>query len=181
MLYSSPWSNGPAVTSEMFVKIWESLNAAYVKFGGDSYFPTKITTPTFHEDLKNYSVWGGATMLAGFPFTFIFLMHIVPHIKCWIWIEHISQTTHWILMKFGQGMHNIMKNNRGTFQLNSVHGFRENDHHHLQPIHIFLEIRDVGLSKFFVWRCIRMIITFLQNFSPTQFVFFEILVQEVQL
>ena len=68
---------------------------------------------------------GGATMLAGFPFTFIFLMHIVPHIKCWIWIEHISQTTHWILMKLGQGMHNIMKNKYGKFQLNPMHGFRK--------------------------------------------------------
>ena len=58
MLYSSLWSNGPAVTSEMFVKIWESLNTAYVKFGGDGYFPTKITTPTFHVDMKIYSVWG---------------------------------------------------------------------------------------------------------------------------
>ena len=53
-------------------------------------------------------------------------------------------------MKSGKGMHNIMKNNRGKFQLNSVHDFRENDHHHLHPIHIFIEIRDVGLSNF--WR-----------------------------
>ena len=58
---------------------------------------------------------GGATMLVGFPFTFIFLMRIVPRIKCWIWIEHISQTTHWILMKFGQRIHNIMKNKYVSF------------------------------------------------------------------
>ena len=51
-------------------------------------------------------------------------------------------------MKFGQRMHNIMKNKRGKFQLNLVHGFEENDHHHLQPIRIFLKIRDVGLSNF---------------------------------
>ena len=44
---------------------------------------------------------GGATMLAAFSFTFIIWMHIVLHIKCRIWIEHISQTTNWILMKFG--------------------------------------------------------------------------------
>ena len=87
-------------------------------------------------------------MLAAFSFTFIILMHIVLHIKCRIGIEHISQTTNWILMKFTQGMHNIMKNNRGKFQLNPVHGFRENDHHHLQPIRIFLEICDMGLSNF---------------------------------
>ena len=65
---------------------------------------------------------GGATMLTVF---FIILMHIVLHIKCWILIEHISQTTNWILMKFGQGMHNSMMNNRGKFQLNPVHGFQE--------------------------------------------------------
>ena len=53
-------------------------------------------------------------------------------------------------MKFRQGMHNIMKNNHGNFQLNPVHGFWENEHNHLQPIRIFLEIRDVGLSNF--WR-----------------------------
>ena len=46
----------------------------------------------------------------------------------------------WILMKFGNRMHNIMKNNRGKFQLNPVHGFQENDHHHLQPMRIFLKI-----------------------------------------
>ena len=53
-------------------------------------------------------------------------------------------------MKFGKRMKNIMKNNHGNFQLNPVYGFRENDHNHLQPIRIFLEIRDVGLSNF--WR-----------------------------
>ena len=47
-------------------------------------------------------------------------------------------------------MHNIMKNNRGKFKINTVHGFRENGHNHLQPICIFLEIRDVDLSDF--WR-----------------------------
>ena len=41
-----------------------------------------------------------------------------------------------------------MKNNRGKFQLNPVHGFRENGHNHLYPIRICLKIRDVGLSKF---------------------------------
>ena len=44
-------------------------------------------------------------------------------------------------------MDNIRMNKRGKFQLNLGHGFWENDHHHLQPIHIFLEIRDVGLSN----------------------------------
>ena len=93
---------------------------------------------------------GGATMLAAFSFTFIILMHIVLHIKCQIWIEHISQTTNFILMKFGHGMHNIMKNIRDKFHLNLVHVFQENDHHHLQLVRIFLEIRDVSLSNF--WR-----------------------------
>ena len=51
-------------------------------------------------------------------------------------------------MKFRQGMHNIIKNNHGNVQLNLVHGFWENDYHHLQPIRIFLKIRDVGSSKF---------------------------------
>ena len=41
-----------------------------------------------------------------------------------------------------------MKDKYGKFQLNPVHGFRENDHHHLQPICIFLEIRDVDFSEF---------------------------------
>ena len=45
-------------------------------------------------------------------------------------------------------MYNIMNNNRGKFQLNQVYGFRENDYHHLQPIRIFLKIRDVGSSNF---------------------------------
>ena len=43
-----------------------------------------------------------------------------------------------------------MMNNRAKFQLNPVHDFRENGHHHLHSIHIFPEIRDVGLSNF--WR-----------------------------
>ena len=51
-------------------------------------------------------------------------------------------------MKFGQGMHNIVNNKRGKFQLNPMHGVRENDHHHLSPICIFLKIRDVGVSEF---------------------------------
>ena len=51
-------------------------------------------------------------------------------------------------MKFGQGMNNIIKKKHGQFQLNPVHGFWENDHNHIEPICIFLEIRDVGLSKF---------------------------------
>ena len=51
-------------------------------------------------------------------------------------------------MKFGKGMHNNVMNSRGKFQLKQVHGFRENDHHHLQPIIIFLKIRDVGSSNF---------------------------------
>ena len=45
-------------------------------------------------------------------------------------------------------MNNIRMNKHGKFQLNQVHGFQENDHHHLQPIHIFIEIRYVGLSNF---------------------------------
>ena len=51
-------------------------------------------------------------------------------------------------MKFVQEMHSNMLNNRGKFQLNQVYVFQENDYHHLQPIRIFLEIRDVGLSNF---------------------------------
>ena len=53
-------------------------------------------------------------------------------------------------MKFGQGMHNSMMNNRGKFQLNQVYGFQENDYHHLHPIRIFLKICDVG-SFNFLW------------------------------
>ena len=52
-------------------------------------------------------------------------------------------------MKFLHEMNNIMKNNHAKFQLIPVHNCRENDLHHLQPIHIFLKIRDVGLSN--VW------------------------------
>ena len=51
-------------------------------------------------------------------------------------------------MKFGQGMYDSMMNNHGKFQPNPVHIFQENEHHHLQPIRIFLKIRDVGLSNF---------------------------------
>ena len=58
------------------------------------------------------------------------------------------QTVSLFFLKFGQEMHNIMNNNLGKFQLNPVHGFQENDHHHLPPIRIFLEIRDVSLSNF---------------------------------
>ena len=61
---------------------------------------------------------------------------------------HILQLVGWRLMKFVQGMNNIMNNKLGNFYLNIVHGFRENDHHHLQPICIVLKIRDVGFSNF---------------------------------
>ena len=53
-------------------------------------------------------------------------------------------------MKFGKGMHKIMKNNHGNFYLNPVHGLRENGLNNLYPICIFIEIHDVGLSNF--WR-----------------------------
>ena len=39
-------------------------------------------------------------------------------------------------------------NKRGKFQLNPVHSFLEIGHNHLQPIFIFLKIRDVGFSNF---------------------------------
>ena len=131
MLYSSPWSNGPAVTSEMFVRIWESLNAAYVKFGGDGYFPTKITSPTFHEDMKNYSVWGRSY------YACCFFIHI--HNSDAYCSSHKMLNLNWAYLtnhkldpyEIWTGMHNIMKNNRGKFQLNQVQGFRENGHHHL--------------------------------------------------
>ena len=51
-------------------------------------------------------------------------------------------------MKFVQEMHSSMMNNRGKFQLNQVYGFRENHYHHLRPIRIFIEIRDVGSYNF---------------------------------
>ena len=53
-------------------------------------------------------------------------------------------------MKFGQGMHNSMMNNRGKFQLNLVHGFQENDHHHLQLFCLYIEIR--ASDEFELWR-----------------------------
>ena len=43
--------------------------------------------------------------------------------KCKIWFKDILQTMSWFFLKFGHGMHNIMKNNRGKFQLSPMHGF----------------------------------------------------------
>ena len=51
-------------------------------------------------------------------------------------------------MKFGGKKHHGKKNKLGKFQLNPVHSFRENDHHHLHPICIFLKIHDVGFYNF---------------------------------
>jgi hypothetical protein len=49
---------------------------------------------------------------------------------------------------FGQKVHNIMMNKPSKFHPNPMHGFRENGHHHLQPICLFLKICDVGISDF---------------------------------
>ena len=81
------------------------------------------------------------------------LQHIFIHVhlqKCRNWNGHIFQLVNYILMIFGQEVHTTKMNKCGKFQLNPVHGFWENGHNHLQPICIFLEIRDVGLSNF--WR-----------------------------
>ena len=51
-------------------------------------------------------------------------------------------------MKFGGKKHHGKKNNLGKFQPNPMHGFQETSRHHLHPINIFLEIRDVGFSNF---------------------------------
>ena len=68
--------------------------------------------------------------------------------KCINLFKDIFQTVSWFFMKFLGKKNHGKKNKHGKFQLNPVHGFRENDHHHLQPIHIFLKICDVGLSNF---------------------------------
>ena len=51
-------------------------------------------------------------------------------------------------MIFGQEVYNNNMNNLGNFYPNPMYGFLENGHNHIQPICIFLEIRDVGLSNF---------------------------------
>ena len=52
-------------------------------------------------------------------------------------------------MIFGQKVHNTKLNKPGKFYPNTMYNLQENGHNHLQPICIFLEIRDVGLSN--VW------------------------------
>ena len=51
-------------------------------------------------------------------------------------------------MMFGQEVYNTKMNNIEKFHPNPMYGSLENGHNHLQPICIFLEIRDVGLSNF---------------------------------
>jgi len=41
-----------------------------------------------------------------------------------------------------------MMNKPNKFHPNPIHGFQENDHHHLQPICLFIEIHDVGIFDF---------------------------------
>ena len=104
-----------------------------------------MTTPFLHEDMQHIQ-FGGVVFDI---FVHIDFFYSSTADKKWIiWFEDISQTTNCIFMKFVQEMHSNMLNNRGKFQLNQVYGFRENDYHHLQPIRIFLEIRDVGSYNF---------------------------------
>ena len=51
-------------------------------------------------------------------------------------------------MIFGQEVHNTKMNKIENFNPNPMYIFWENDNNHLQPICIFLEIRDVGFSNF---------------------------------
>ena len=51
-------------------------------------------------------------------------------------------------MIFEQEVHNTKMNKLGNFNPNPMYGFHENDHNHLEPICIFLKIRDVGISDF---------------------------------
>ena len=53
-------------------------------------------------------------------------------------------------MIFGQEVYNTKMNKLDNFHHNTIYNFWENGHNHLQPICIFLEIRDVALYNF--WR-----------------------------
>ena len=79
------------------------------------------------------------------------LQHIFIHVhlqKCRNWNEHILQLVSWILMIFGQEENNTKMNKPGKFHPNPMYDFRENDHHNLRIICIFIEICDVGFSDF---------------------------------
>ena len=86
-----------------------------------------------------------------FPSSSHFVSHLSTFLiqKCRIWLKDILKMVNLFFMKIGGKKHHGKINKRGKFQLNLVHGFLENNHHHLQPIYIFLEIRDVGFSD--VW------------------------------
>ena len=51
-------------------------------------------------------------------------------------------------MVFGQEVHNTKMNRPDNFNPNPMYSFLENGHNHLQPICIFLKIRDVGFFDF---------------------------------
>ena len=51
-------------------------------------------------------------------------------------------------MIFGQEVNNTKMNNIVNFHPNPMYVFLENGHNHLQPICIFIKIRDVGMSNF---------------------------------
>ena len=78
-------------------------------------------------------------------------MLLFPHgvwQKCRKLFKDILQIVSYFFMKVGGIKHHGKNKKCGKFHLNPMHGFQENDHHHLQPICIFLEIHDVGLSNF---------------------------------
>ena len=52
-------------------------------------------------------------------------------------------------MIFGKKVNNTKMNKCGKFQLNPAHGFRENDHHHLQPFCLYIDIR--ASDEFELW------------------------------
>ena len=63
-------------------------------------------------------------------------------------IEGYIENGKLVFMKFWRKKHYTRKKNSCKFHLNPVHGFWENDHHHLHPICIFLEIYNAGFSNF---------------------------------
>ena len=61
---------------------------------------------------------------------------------------NILRSMHQMNLRFGEKNHYGKRNILTNFQKNILHGFWENSLHHLQPICIFIEIRDVGISDF---------------------------------
>ena len=115
-----------------------------LQFGGDGYLQLRWKLFFCMGTCDIFSL--GEWFLTFFVHTDFLLIHSLQ--KWRNLFKDILQTVSWFFMKFWEKKHHGRKNKHGKFQLNLVHGFQENDHHHLQPIYIFLEIRDVGFSKF---------------------------------